>query len=145
MAENRGDNLTESGHQSRQRNPCIASNNTMLILSQNNDAANSQIYPDPPDNGNSSQFGSEYLDSTAQDSAYFSRLSSANDHQPPNRNTNETQLTPKIDRAFVEKIASEKFKIGQLKDEQWDIVHSVVKKRRDTILNAATVFGSGRV
>jgi hypothetical protein len=77
----------ESGHQSRQRNPCIAGNNTMSILSQNNDAANSQIYPDPPDNGNSSQFGSEYLDSTTQDSAYFSRLSSANDHQPLNRNT----------------------------------------------------------
>jgi superfamily II DNA helicase RecQ len=35
----------------------------------------------------------------------------------------------------------EKFKIGQLKDEQWDIVHSVVKERRDTILNAATGFG----
>jgi superfamily II DNA helicase RecQ len=35
---------------------------------------------------------------------------------------------------------SEKFKVGQLKDEQWDIVHSVVKERRDTILNAVTGF-----
>ena len=46
-----------------------------------------------------------------------------------------------INRTCVERIASEKLKIGQLKDEQWDIVHSIVVKRRDTILNAATGFG----
>jgi superfamily II DNA helicase RecQ len=60
---------------------------------------------------------------------------------PVESNTNETQLTPEIDRTFVERTASEKFKIGQLKDEQWDIVHSIIIERRDTILNAATGFG----
>jgi hypothetical protein len=49
----------------------------MSILPQTDDAANSRICPDPLNNESCSNFDSEYLCSTTQDSAYFSQWSGA--------------------------------------------------------------------